>query len=513
VAPTLVPPPAPTSLLGVQLFTGDDAAEPLGQLSDAGARWARVQVLWRYIEPTDTAPPSYDWTYLDGVFRRLILAGFTPIGTVYLHPEWAATTGCGRVDLVPLTRYQAFMAALAERYDGDGVADAPQSPRVRHWEVQNEPDFNPNQANGEADYGGCFGGDPSGYGQLLRSGYLGLKSASAAAVVIFGGVAYDRFYNVPGYTPVGPFDVHFTGDVIAWLKTNHGTESGYPFFDEVALHVYNDFRNYWDGIQPNDQELVGKVRRFRDEQLKRAGQFDFSGRPLGLSEASLPSMPADAFTERSEELQAVYPGQMLARSLAVGVKYTIWFSAEDNFSGDCANPYAWLTFGLLRSLAVYQAAQACSVNPLPDYYVEGEHEPKSALTAYQVAGEQLDGATLDQQLGTGQTGSSFIEAYRFQKSGGYRIVAFTDTGERLGRRASPPLTRVMTFSAAILPGWTDRIEVVDHLGNVSFRTGSSIPLTITQAPVYVRPVPLPLVLLARPGAGEAFRERIPTDYR
>lgn len=485
-----MPPPAPNTLLGVQLFPGDDDAGPLGQLTAAGARWARVQALWRYIEPDDTSPPAYQWGYLDGLFARLVSAGVTPIGVVYNHPDWAATTACGRVDLVPVSRYQAFIQALAERYDGDGIADAPRSPKVLRWEVMNEADFNPDQANGEADYGGCLGGDAAGYGELLRAAYLGAKAASSQAVVIFGGMAYDRFYNLDGYTPAGPFDYYFTGNVIAWLRTNHGNEAGYPFFDEAAVHVYNDFRNYWDGAQPYEQELAGKVRHFRDEQLLRAGQFDFRSKPLGLSEASLPSLPPDAFTDRSENIQSVYPGQMLARSLAARVKYAVWFTAEDNFTGDCANPYAWLTFGLLRSLPVYQAAQACDPNPLPGYFVSGPHEAKPVLEAYHVAGQQLNGAAYDVQLGPGETGSSQIEAHRFLTLSGRRIVAFTDTGERLGRRSTPPVTRQMTFDANILPGWTGRIQITDHLGAVTYANGGSIDLTITQAPIYVRVVPL-----------------------
>ena len=46
------------------------------------------------------------------MFVPKVSAGVTPIGVVYNHPDWAATTACGRVDRVPLTRYQAFMQAL-----------------------------------------------------------------------------------------------------------------------------------------------------------------------------------------------------------------------------------------------------------------------------------------------------------------------------------------------------------------------------------------------------------------
>ncbi len=54
----------------------------------------------------------------------------------------------------------------------------------------------------------------------------------------------------------------------------------------------------------------------------------------------------------------------------------------------------------------------------------------------------------------------------------------------------------MTFDASVLPGWTGRIAVTDHLGNTTYHDGTSVTLTLTQAPVYVRPAPL-----AAAGAG------------
>ncbi len=182
-----------------------------------------------------------------------------------------------------------------------------------------------------------------------------------------------------------------SGDVLTWLKANHGAESQWPFFDQIGVHVYNDFRNNWDGPQPYNQELIGKVAHFRGNQLFRVGQFDLAGMPVDVSEVSLPSLPSDEFTDRSETLQAVYPGQVLARAMVAGAARAIWFSAEDNFTGACDNPYAWFTFGLLRSQPVYQAAQGCGLNPLPGYTVSVPHEPKPALTALGVAVEQLGG--------------------------------------------------------------------------------------------------------------------------
>ena len=68
------------------------------------------------------------------------------------------------------------------------------------------------------------------------------------------------------------------------------------------------------------------------------------------------------------------------------------------------------------------------------------------------------------------------------------VVAFTDNGERLGRKGYPPVTRQMRFDSSVLPGWTGRIAITSHLGVTTYRTGSTfVNVNITQWPVYVRP--------------------------
>jgi hypothetical protein len=165
-----------------------------------------------------------------------------------------------------------------------------------------------------------------------------------------------------------------------------------------------------------------------------------------------------------------------------------WFTIEDDHMGDCSNPYAWMGLGLLRSLDVYEAAQRCSPNPIPTYQVSEAHERKPAHTAYGVATTQLAGASYDRQLTTTETGSAQIEAYRFERPDTVMMVAaFTDNGERLGRIGSPPLQRTMTFNSSILAGWTGTLAIVNHLGDVRYETGSSIAVTLTQWPQYIRP--------------------------
>jgi hypothetical protein len=473
-------------MFGVQIFEDEAVPGILNPMASAGGRYVRQRVVWKYIEPSDTSPPSYNWSSTDEYLGDLARAGFTPIGDIFGHPSWAATHECGPIDLVPLSRYGDFIQALVERYDGDGTDDAPGSPRISHWEIGNEPDFDLDEAGDESDYGSCFGGAGDDYGAYLRTAYLAAKRADATSTVLFGGVAYDRFYNKAGYSPTGPFDYDLVDDALDWLYTNHGSESAWPFFDWMVIHVYNDYRNNWDGTPPADQELLGKVKHFQVNKMLHVGWYDLRSAPLAITEVSLPSMPSDPWTTRSEAIQAAYPGRVLARAMKAGVEALVWFEAEDRTGGDCDSIYDWLGLGLLKSMTVYNAAQQCNPNPIPDYSVSRAHEPKDSYRAYGVVVDQLDGASFDTQI---VTTHSEIEAYRMQESGGgYMVVAFTDNGERLGRKGYPPVTRQMRFDSSVLPGWTGRIAITNHLGVTTYRSGSTfVNINVTQWPVYVRP--------------------------
>lgn len=478
----------------MQVFGDEIVPAVLNEMSYGRGRFARVPVGWRFIEAVNLSPPFYQWSGLDGALRSLSDGGYSPIATVYENPPWAATTGCGPVDRVPLARFQQFMQALVERYDRDGQSDGPGSPRVRHWEIGNEPDFDRERAAGAEDHGSCFGGaGAAAYGEYLRAAYLGAKSADPSAIVLFGGLAYDRFYNKPGYTNPGPFDYTFLRRVLDDLHAGHGADSGWPFFDWMAVHVYNDYRGEWDGPQPPyGQELRGKLEHLRQNQLVHGGYYDLRARPIAITEAGLASGPSDDYTLRSETYQAAYPGQLFARALAEQAPATLWFTVVDRFTGACANPYDWLTYGLLRSKAVFDAAAPCQPNPLPDYHVVAPHERKPSLDAFRTANLLLGEATFQRQLDPVETGSSRIEAYRFTTPRQhYLVVAFTDTWERIGSRSAPPISRVMTVNAALLPDWTGRLAIVDYRGQMTIAEGTSVAVTVRQEPVCLYALPPP----------------------
>jgi hypothetical protein len=480
-------------IFGVQVYEADLEPIASGQLNIANVTWARARALWAAIEPDDTTPRTRRWVMTDSVLALLAERGIRPIVVAYEHPEWAAGTPCGRVDRVPLARYAEFVTALVERYDGDGVEDAPGSPRVEYWEILNEPDFDrsalaahPEFGDPAYGYGGCLGSDPLGYAELLRAAYLAAKAADPRAKVVFGAVAYDRFIDHTAFQPRGPFRYNFTRDVLINLHRAHGTEPDWPFFDAFAFHSYNDYRNNWDGPAGRDPELVGKVKHLRANQLVVPGVYDLSSIPLISTEVGLPSAPSDTFTLRSETYQAAYAGQAMMRALAANLHIAVWFTTQDFATGECANPWKWLAYGLLRSKWVADEAAKCTVSPLPGYGVERSYEAKSALTAFATLARLFGGVRYDRQLTVAETGSVEVEAHRvILPNGRAALVAFTDHGERLGKRNQPDPQRDLVVGADVLPGWTGRVSIVDYQGHTRLESGARVTVPLTFAPTYI----------------------------
>lgn len=457
----------------------------------AGAQWTRTAVYWSGIEPTnsDLTDPNYPgWGWPDAYLRAALDDGITPVVILWSTPAWAADPSmpanfqdCGPIANNMLDEWAQFAGAFAERYDGDrdldgnGVDDAQSPmPNIRYVEIWNEPEYDYNFSSLQADdEGGCWGHAPEKYAEALRRAYLVMTQANPDVQIAFGALAYDRFtpdsrpsFAVDGGT--GPFRYDFLNQVLQYLWDNYGTDPGYPFFHILSFHHYNDFRNNWDGwslsgsraSKPLNAELIGKANHLRVVKLAPFGLQDM---PLMCSECSLASGPDTPQwgTNRNETLQSVYPAQVLARSMAAGLEVTLWHTLVDP---------GWFDYGLLRSAS--------------------PSDEKLAYDTYGVATQYLTDATFDKQLpvsGVDGTGSADIEAYRFARPNGSKlIVLWTDTGERLGKTGTSSITRNMTFGAAHFGTWTGSLTVVERDGTSTTKTGtSSITISIDQNPKFI----------------------------
>jgi len=368
-------PPQTSTVFGVQMYGElNSPAAALDLAQTAGVSWVRWPFYWGSIEPYDTTPEHYDWTATDASFAAAKAAGLNVIATMTSNPSWAATYTAGRLDRSGVGPFAEFIAAVVERYDGDGQDDAPGSPVVNYWEFYNEPDGgDPLRARYGGGYWGPYGAD---YAQMLCAVYPAAKAASPNAKIVLGGLAYDWFTE-----DSGPFVRAFLDDVLA--------AGGGHCLDAVAFHYYPPFESVWAPFGPG---LSGKANYLRS----KLNVYGLDNLPLLVTEAGYHSN-ADPTWPSTPEIQADYVVKLFTQTSASRIPIMIWFSWTD--------------------LADYWAA-----NGLLDLNLQ----PKLAYSALTVARRKLGAASFQSRLSASETGSSDVEAYLFQSSFGPLYVIWVN---------------------------------------------------------------------------------------
>ena len=424
------------------------------RFANIGMSWVRLYIGWRYIESSNSNPPSYNWASVDDLVRQAQAAGLQPYFTVQDPPDWAASIPCGPIDKVPPSRFAAFMTALAQRYDGDGYNDFPELRQpVRYYELWNEPDYDRSPAPG-----GCWGGDvnqngtpdPEEYATMLQAVYPAVKAAAPQVQLVFGSIAYDTFTG-------SHFNMTFTDQVLGALSRDPAAATHNFYFDVMAFHQYDAFRRNWDGTLPYYQGLLGKASAV-DNLLTRYGLQ----KPLIVSEAGLQigNNPGSA-TAEDLEAQARHLARVFTQSKAAEFPVVIWYTAIDRPDE--------LRYGLFGT----------SFN-----------DQRPAFTAAQVAIRQLQGMNFDQQLDTDITGDPRIQAFRFIVPGGQRrLVVWADNGQRIKDTQEVDLSMTVTANTLGVSGaaWTGRVRVTNQYGisQIYGSGGTQVIIPINRAVVYL----------------------------
>jgi hypothetical protein len=189
-----------TGMGGVAAIQDDvlTTAQP-GQIQDrvnkvkaTKAKVARFDILWSFVairQPANAADPNdpaYDWARPDAVLLGLDGANITPIVSTYSTPVFAqATTPTSYTTAynpnAPTPQaFGDFMKAVATRYSGNFTTPTGQKlPRVRHYEVWNEPNLRGFFRFGNNSNLGKYKG-------LVKAAYTGIKAANPRAIVIAG---------------------------------------------------------------------------------------------------------------------------------------------------------------------------------------------------------------------------------------------------------------------------------------------------------------------------------------
>ena len=193
---TLVPAPVPLA------WPSDVGTSHFGQLGDSSpgfpGAWIRPHAgrfIWGLIEPQEG---QYFWRITDSAVRSWQRDRLATLVTIWPFASWDQNAchgdqpramkafkemGDRLYSPCDLQAYAAWLDAVVERYDGDGVDDMSglQYP-VRHWEVLNEPEMQGPELT-------FFQEDSAAYLDFLKRSYTAIRAADPNAVVLTGGQA------------------------------------------------------------------------------------------------------------------------------------------------------------------------------------------------------------------------------------------------------------------------------------------------------------------------------------
>jgi hypothetical protein len=270
-----------------------------------------------------------------------------------------------------LSEFTEYIGALVERYDGDGIDDAPNGAIVRYWEFYNEPDAVP------APSGNRWGDVGDKYAEMLKAVYPVVKAANPDAQVVFGGIAYDRFGDPDGFVR------SFLDDV---LKAGGG-----DYFDIMNIHVYPPLGPNWT--------TNGGPGLYEKVQAVRAVLQTYNvTKPFVVTETGDHNNPAPGLLG-SDESQTRHVVKLYTQTLAAGVEFSSWFLLYD-LGGSYPYDSGLVTVG--------DAGNAPTKKP--------------AYAVYQQAINEFKPLQFDRVLTLAETKADKMEAYRFINSQTQQVI-------------------------------------------------------------------------------------------
>jgi hypothetical protein len=408
-----------------------------GGISDSGGRQAMAQAGttivttnfdWSIAEPT--APVggshSYNWSVSDAKFGAAAEVGMDIFVLFTGNPSWAAQYPGGPLYSGRIDDLKSFLSAAVERYDGDGIDDAPGSPVASYWSFYAEPD---NGDVGRAISGkGYWGHNGAGYAALLAEVYPVIKAANPNAQVLIGGLAYAWFEDQGG-----PFVRDFLPSVLSAMKRDYG----WYYIDAFAFHYYP--------INTDEHPTIASKAYDLRDILTSYGLVNL---PMVVPEMGYWGTPGNA---SSEENQAKRLVQMYARGLATGLGQMSWHSVFD-WGDPITQPYE--QHGLFRGQDLN--------NPKPAYY------------AYKTLAAELNWY-------------SYIRKFKFSGIEGYVFYYSPAHREKTVLWATGS-TRVVPFSGALLRV-VDKVGNETIIADGSTRDRDTragvIGIEVSSSPVYV----------------------------
>jgi len=456
------------SPFGIDMYGAVNDAAGLAAMKEAGASWVVTMMGWAGIQPSPEGDPAtWNWDAYDAKFSNAKDAGMDVGVLVTGVPTWAQGSEypySGGGPGMDVEAFAAFLAAAAERYDGDGLDDAPGSPVVKYWTLFAEPDYCGVVQDGKCtprvpgeSFKGMWGKSGAEYARMMEEIYAAIKGAAPDAVVTNGGLAFDYFTDTTYPTEGNPerkgiYERQFMADIIS--------AGGHDYMDMLAVHYYPVTMASW----------TDKLRELYETAYNSAEMTHMQSLPLISPEMGYWSWPQDDTGEREQAIRLV---QMFTRGLANGVRRMAWFAVFDG-----SPEYETEQHGLFRG--------------------DDLDQPKQSYWAYKTMAFELYGFDYEDLAYSEDSDSPVAwryEAYMFRRGadGARKLVAWAnprpDVAEPIGV-ISVEADRVMVVSMLGINPASPRVpewrEISDGGPNdLDGIVNGEIALTLGRDPVYI----------------------------
>lgn len=276
----------------------------LQNVRKVGAKWVRMSgragILWDAVERPPLGRKNYDWDDFDQRVKALKKSGFNILCTIkpFNSTDQASSRPTGRPP-VHWENYARFIQDMAERYDGDGIADCPGGWTVDCWQVHNEVDA-PHFWKGTA----------AEYAELFRVTADALKKAAPGVMTALAGIS-----SPDAITERKKCNYK---DILRELQSKGAR------FDVFDAHLYKDYRKNpfadWTLAEFMEKQLPAFLTDygFGNTQIWFTEVGSYSGSSILSTKGIL--------VPQSEQEQAMDVLRRYVHFLANGVDKVFWFS-------------------------------------------------------------------------------------------------------------------------------------------------------------------------------------------
>ncbi len=425
----------------------------LNGMIDLGAKWIRLSgaagIVWDMVEHTQN---TYNWNNADSMISAFYNAGINVLVTIGVsNNAYQSINGYLPADS---NAYKTFISKMAERYDGDGIDDAPGPPVVSAWQIGNEVD-------------GWWKDTNENYATLMKESYSTIKSVNPKAKILIAGMA-------------GPLGISKYSSILSYI--NNG-----KYLDVFDFHWHATSGGNYKNHNTRNPDIINNFDQLLSEIKNTLNNNNYINSEIWTTEMSISDINPAGQTEKIQAVDLVkryvYPG-------AKGVDIIFWGTLyeQSGFGGVSGNTNYFNTQGLIN-------------NPLND----GLSHKKLAYYTYKKMVEVLEGsdwnniATVQEQDG--------VYIYKFTNQGKPIWIAWNDNSvARTITISGISSNRVKTTEA--VPKYESGKDVADYA--TAFRmdtlvvTNGAVALTLGQRPVFIEPPTLTSV--------EDEGENIPQEF-